>query len=381
MAKVDKLLDMVLKSDGSDLHIQAGIVPKIRVHGQLEPLKRDLATQAEMEDLLFEILPERLKKKYLDTGDIDFAYSLEGVGRFRTNFFKQRNGYGAVFRIIPTEIMPLSQLGVPTVIEEFCHMRSGLILVTGPTGSGKTTTLAALVDYINRNFDKHILTIEDPIEFVHDDKRCMISQREVGPDTDSFAEALRAASREDPDVLLVGELRDLETIRMAITLAEMGQIVFATLHTNNAAKTIDRIVDVFPEEQQNQIRAMLSVGLKGVVSQLLCLRKGMKGRVPVNEILFGSFALSNLIREGSVHKIASIIEAGKGDGMQLMDDSIMARFRAGEITARQAYMKAIDKRRFDTYVEKELAAEEKAKIKAAKAAKAASSDKETAATG
>ena len=370
MAKIDRFLEMVLKTGGSDLHIQAGIVPKIRVHGQLEPLKRDMATQSEMEDLLFEILPGRLKKKYLETGDIDFAYSLEGVGRFRTNFFKQQNGFGAVFRIIPTEILPLSQLGVPEVIEEFCHMRAGLVLVTGPTGSGKTTTLAALIDYINRNFDKHILTIEDPIEFVHEDKRCMVSQREIGPDTDSFSDALRAASREDPDVLLVGEMRDLETMRMAITLAEMGQVVFATLHTNNAAKTVDRLIDVFPEDQQNQIRTMLAVSLKGVVSQLLCLKKEGKGRVAVNEVLFGSFALSNLIREGAVHKIPSIIEAGKGEGMQLMDDSIMARYRAGEINARQAYMKAIDKRRFEHYVEKESAAEEKAEAKAQAKAKA-----------
>ena len=353
MAAIDKYLEAVMKNEGSDLHIQAGIVPKIRIHGQLESIKRDPPSPKETEDLLFEVLTERQKNRFLTTGDIDFAYPLEGVGRFRTNFFRHQKGMGGVFRLIPTEIQPVVELGVPEIVEKFCHLRSGLVLVTGPTGSGKTTTLAALIDYINRNFDKHIITVEDPIEFVHQNKRSMISQREVGPDTESFADALRAASREDPDVLLVGEMRDLVTMRMAITLAEMGQIVFATLHTNNASKTVDRMVDVFPEEQQNQIRAMLSVSLKGVVSQLLCLKADGKGRIPVTEILFGSLALSNLIREGSVHKIPSVIEGGRGEGMELMDNSIMERFRAGEIDAHEAYMKAIDKRRFQPYLERE----------------------------
>ena len=355
MASIDRYLEAVKKNDGSDLHIQAGIVPKVRIHGQLEGLKQPIPEPEEVEELLFEILNERQRKRFDDTGDLDFAYALEGVGRFRTNFFRHQRGMGGVFRLIPTEILTVRDLDVPEIIEQFCHMRSGLVLVTGPTGSGKTTTLAALIDYVNRNFDKHVITVEDPIEFVHDDKRSVISQREVGVDTESFADALRAASREDPDVLLVGEMRDLETMRMAVTLAEMGQIVFATLHTNNAGKTIDRMVDVFPEDQQNQIRTMLSVSLKGVVSQLLCLRAGGKGRVPVNEILFGSLALSNLIREGSVHKIASVIEGGRGEGMQLMDDAIMARLRTGEITAREAYMKSIDKRRFQPALEKEQA--------------------------
>lgn len=366
MAKIDRFLEVVKRSKGSDLHIQTGIIPKIRIHGQLEGLKKAAPTQEEVEDLLFEILSERQLKRFQETGDLDFAYALEGVGRFRTNYFRHQRGLGGVYRLIPTEIFPVVELGIPEVVERFCHLRSGLVLVTGPTGSGKTTTLAALIDYINRNFDKHVITVEDPIEFVHEDKRSVISQREVGPDTESFGNALRAASREDPDVLLVGEMRDLETMKMSVTLAEMGQIVFATLHTNNAGKTIDRMVDVFPEDQQNQIRTMLSVSLKGVVSQLLCLRVGGKGRIPVSEILFGSLALSNLVREGAVHKIPSVIEGGRGEGMQLMDDSIMERLRAGEISAREAYMKAIDKRRFQPALEKEQQASEAALQKAEK---------------
>ncbi|MCZ6690114.1 MAG: type IV pilus twitching motility protein PilT [Planctomycetota bacterium] len=369
MAKIDRYLEAVKKTNGSDLHIQSGIIPKVRIHGQLEGLKQRPPTQSETEELLFEILSPRQKKRFDETGDLDFAYPLDGVGRFRTNFFRHQRGMGAVFRLIPTEILPVKELGVPEVVEKFCHLRSGLILVTGPTGSGKTTTLAALIDYINRNFDKHIITVEDPIEFVHEDKRSVISQREVGPDTESFADALRSASRQDPDVLLVGEMRDLETMRMAVTLAEMGQIVFATLHTNNAAKTIDRMVDVFPEEQQNQIRTMLSVSLKGVVSQLLCLRAGGKGRAAVTEIMFGSLALSNLIREGAVHKIASVIEGGRSEGMRLMDDSIMERLQAGEILAREAYMKAIDKRRFEPALAREQREAEMAQKARSEAAK------------
>lgn len=355
MPKVDTYLAKVKAVDGSDLHVQAGIVPKIRIHGLLEPLDEEPFSNAQAEDLILEVLPSRLREQFLETGDIDFAYALDGVGRFRTNFFKQERGIGGVFRLIPTKIQEVADLEMPAVIERYCHLRNGLILVTGPTGSGKTTTLAALIDYINRNFEKHILTVEDPIEFVHEDKRSVVSQREVGPDTGSFAQALRAASREDPDVLLVGEMRDLETMRMAVTLAEMGQIVFATLHTNNAAKTVDRMVDVFPEEQQNQIRTMLAVSLKGVVSQLLCLRADGKGRIPVAEVLFGSLALSNIIREGAIHKIPSVIEGGRGEGMQLMDEAIMERLKAKLITGEEAYMKAIDKRRFQPYLEEEIA--------------------------
>jgi twitching motility protein PilT len=235
---------------------------------------------------------------------------------------------------------------MPPVVEEFAHLRSGLVLVTGPTGSGKSTTLAALIDYINRNFEKHIITIEDPIEYTHENKRSVVTQREVHHDARSFAQALRAATREDPDVVLVGEMRDLETIGLAITLAEMGLLVFATLHTNHAAKTIDRIIDVFPYDQQPQIRTMLSTSLKAVCSQLLCRRKDGKGRLPVAEILKSSSGLPNIIREGKIEKIATVIEGGRGEGMQRMDDNILERHRAGLISAEEAFMKAFEKQRF-----------------------------------
>ncbi|HVR76593.1 MAG TPA: PilT/PilU family type 4a pilus ATPase, partial [Planctomycetota bacterium] len=261
-----------------------------------------------------------------------------GVARFRVACFRTRKGPAAVFRLIPEEITPLSKLGVPEVVLRYTHLRSGLILVTGPTGSGKSTTLAAILDYINVNQKKHIVTIEEPIEFVHKNKKSFFTQREVGVDTDTFAAALRASSRLDPDVILVGELRDPETIGLAITAAETGYLVFATLHTNSAAKTVDRIIDVFEEEQQNQIRLMLSVTLKGVCAQQLLPMKDGKGRVPVNEILMGSTGLANNIREGSVAKIVSIIETGRGDGMQLMDDSILERYKQGMISAETAFL-------------------------------------------
>ncbi|RME86133.1 MAG: PilT/PilU family type 4a pilus ATPase, partial [Planctomycetota bacterium] len=267
------------------------------------------------------------------------------------------HGMGAVFRIIPTEIKPLSSLGVPMVIEKFAYIKSGLVLVTGPTGSGKSTTLAAIIDFINSNFRRHIITIEDPIEFVHPNKNSVITQREVGQDTQSFAAALKSAAREDPDVILVGEMRDLETISSAISLAEMGKVVFGTLHTNSAAKTIDRIIDVFPEDQQAQIRTMLSVSLKGVVSQLLIRKKDGKGRVPVNEVLIGSSSLANIIREGAIGKIISTIEGGRGEGMQTMDDSIMEKLEEGLISAEDAYFRAFDKSKFEKYLRKEGKAE------------------------
>lgn len=345
-AKIDKYLKMIQESKGSDLHMSAGQPPKIRVHGKLRPLKQPPMPNAELEEILLEVLDDRRRAIYLERNDLDWAYAIPGVARFRANYFRQQNGLAAVFRIIPEEILSVEQLDVPKQMERFCHMRNGLVLVTGPTGSGKSTTLAALIDYINRKFSKHILTIEEPIEFVHRNKNSVITQREVGVDSESFAEALRNAPRQDPDVILVGELRDLETIGLAITAAEMGNLVFATLHTNSAAKTIDRIIDVFPEDQQNQIRTMLSVSLKGIVAQLLMPKKDGKGRVAVNEILFPSSGLGNIIREGSVNKIVSAIEAGRGDGMQLMDDSIMKRLKDGLIDPAQALLYSHEKSRF-----------------------------------
>ncbi|MEM7260657.1 MAG: type IV pilus twitching motility protein PilT [Planctomycetota bacterium] len=345
-AKIDQYLKMIKDSGGSDLHISAGMTPKIRVHGKLRPLKQPPMSNEQVEDLLLEVTDERRRQIFLERNDLDWAYAMPGVARFRANYFRQQHGMSGVFRIIPEEILKVEDLGVPKQIERFCEMRNGLVLVTGPTGSGKSTTLAALIDYINRKKSKHILTIEEPIEFVHKNKKSVITQREVGIDSDTFAEALRNAPRQDPDVILVGELRDLETIGLAITAAEMGNLVFATLHTNSASKTIDRIIDVFPEDQQNQIRTMLSVSLKGIVAQLLMPKKDGKGRVPVNEVLFPSSGLSNIIREGAVNKIVSTIEGGRGEGMQLMDDSIMEQLKAGLVSPEQALLFAHDKNRF-----------------------------------
>jgi twitching motility protein PilT len=347
MAVIDKMFRALKEQGGSDLHLQAGQPPKFRVHGRLEPLNMPPLSNAEAEKLLFEILDERKKRKFLQRMDLDFAYEVPGVARFRCNFLRQHNGIAAVFRIIPTKIKTLEDLGVPIVLKKFCDLRAGLVLVTGPTGSGKSTTLAAMIDYINTTYSKHIITIEDPIEFVHENKNCVLTQREVGADTESFARGLKAAAREDPDVILVGEMRDLETVSLAITCAEMGNLVFGTLHTNSAAKTIDRIIDVFPEEQQEQIRTMLSVSLQGVCAQLLMRKVDGQGRVPVNEVLIGSPALSAIIREGAVHKIVTYIEGNRGEGMQLMDDSILSKLKAGLCTPNEAYMKALDKSRFE----------------------------------
>jgi twitching motility protein PilT len=348
--RIDAYLRKVKEVDGSDLHISSLVVPKIRIHGKLNPLSEQPMQPDHLEELLFEVLNERCASIYRKRNDLDMAYEIPGVARFRVNMFRTRNGPAAVFRLIPEEITPLDKLGVPTVILRYTQLKSGLILVTGPTGSGKSTTLAALLDYINTTQRKHIITIEEPIEFVHRNKKSFFTQREVGVDTESFAAALRAATREDPDVILVGELRDLETIGLAITAAEMGNLVFATLHTNTAAKTIDRIIDVFPEDQQNQIRIMLSVTLKGVCAQLLLPKKDGKGRVPVNEVLMGSFGLGNIIREGNIPKIVSYLEGGRGDGMQLMDDSILQRYKEGSIAPETAYLFAHQKHRFQHLV-------------------------------
>ena len=347
MATIDRFFKVLKEKGGSDLHILAGQPPKFRIHGRLEPLNMPPLSNREAMDLLYEIVDKRKKERFEKHLDLDFAYEVPGVARFRCNFLHHQHGVGAVFRIIPTDIKSIEDLGVPLVLKRFCYLRSGLVLVTGPTGSGKSTTLAAMINEINREESKHIITIEDPIEFVHENKTSVITQREVGNDSESFSTALKAATREDPDVVLVGEMRDLETIGLAISSAEMGQLVFGTLHTNNAAKTIDRIIDVFPEESQEQIRTMLSVSLVGVCSQLLLRKTDGQGRVPVNEILMGSPGLANIIREGNIHKISTYIESGRGEGMQLMDDSIMERLKAGLVSPNEAYMKAIDKSRFE----------------------------------
>ncbi|MEE2882739.1 MAG: PilT/PilU family type 4a pilus ATPase [Planctomycetota bacterium] len=343
---IQKLLKMIRDLDGSDLHISSGMPPKIRVHGHLRPITKEPLTNDQVEKLLLPVLDEKRLATFAEKNDLDWAYAMPGLARFRCSYFQQQQGMGGVFRLIPEEIKPVAELGVPKHVENFCKLKNGLVLCTGPTGSGKSTTLAALVDYINRNQSRHIVTIEEPIEFVHQNKTSQITQREVGIDTESFAKALRSVGRQDPDVILVGELRDLETIGLAITAAEMGYLVFATLHTNSAAKTIDRIIDVFPEEQQNQVRTMLAYSLKGIIAQLLIPQKDGKGRVAVNELLFYDGSLPNIIREGAVHKIISLIEGGRGKGMQLMDDAILVRLKEGVISGDNAYRWATEKKKF-----------------------------------
>lgn len=357
MAKIDELFRYLISNKGSDLHLSEGQPPKIRVHGAVTSIPdREVLQGESFKDLLSEICAPRAFQKYLEGGDLDFAYEMDENSRFRCNYLKQENGLAAVFRVIPTEIASLESLGVPSVVKEFGHMRAGLVLVTGPTGSGKSTTLAALLDYINTNFNRHIITVEEPIEFVHRNKNSIITQREVPIQTPSFADGLRAALREDSDIVLVGEMRDLETISLALTAAETGLLVFGTLHTNNARKTVDRIIDVFPANQQSQVRTMLAASLRGVVAQLLCKRVDKPGRVAVHEIMFATPAVSAIIREGATQKLYDVITGGKSEGMQFMDESIWSKLREGMISPEEAYMKAIDKTRFKKFLPEHLAA-------------------------
>ncbi len=350
MAEIDQLLSVIVAQGGSDLHIGEGQPPKMRKHGDVMPIREEPVERDEAARMLSEICGPQSWEIFEERGDLDFAYEMDERSRFRCNFLKQANGYGAVFRLIPTKIASLEQLGIPPIVKEFCHLRGGLVLVTGPTGSGKSTTLAALIDYINENFSRHIVTIEEPIEFVHGNKRSIITQREVPVDSVSFPIALKAALREDADIVLVGEMRDLETISLALTAAETGLLVFGTLHTNNARKTIDRLVDVFPANKQAQARAMLANSLRGVLAQLLLKKADGSGRLAVNEILIASSAVSAIIREGATQKLQDVIVAGKGQGMQFMDDAIFALLQSGAVSAHEAFMKAIDKSRFKEFL-------------------------------
>ena len=354
MNKIDVFFQALVDQGGSDLHLSEGEPPKIRVHGDVTPIREEPLTHEEMVELMEPICPPKLWKEYCEIGDADFAYEMDEKSRFRCNYMKQQRGYCCVFRLIPTKILTLEQLNVPEQIKRFGEMRSGLVLVTGPTGSGKSTTLAALIDYINTNFARHIITVEEPIEFVHPSKKSIITQREVPNNCPTFADGLRASLREDTDIVLVGEMRDLETISLALTAAETGLLVFGTLHTNNARKTVDRIIDVFPAEQQSQARTMLAGSLRGVVAQLLMKRCDKPGRVAVNEILFATPAVSAIIREGATQKLADVITGGKGMGMQFMDDAIWQKLQQGLVSAEEAYMKAIDKARFKNFLPKEL---------------------------
>ncbi len=350
MAKIDAFFKYMMDNDASDLHLSAGSQAKIRKHGELEELNYPEISNDAMETLLFEIISEEQKNIFLESNDLDFAYEIPDVARFRANYFVQKRGVAAVFRVIPSKIMSVEDLGLPEQILKFTQLNRGLVLVTGPTGSGKSTTLAAIIDYINRNRKDHILTIEDPVEFVHQNKGCLINHREIGSHTESFAAALRAALREDPDVILVGEMRDLETIELAITAAETGHLVFGTLHTSSAAKTIDRIIDAFPAGQQAQIRTMLSESLKGVVCQQLMKRIDKPGRLAALELLFCNTAIANLIREGKTFQIPSVMQTGKRDGMQLLDTAIMDFLQKKQISPQEAYQKANDKSIFATFL-------------------------------
>ena len=346
MAYLDQLLGIIVEQGGSDLHIAEGQPPKMRRHGDVMPIHEQPISQDEAMSMLSEVCGEHNWKIFEERGDLDFAYEMDRQSRFRCNYLKQAHGYGAVFRLIPTRIATLEELGIPLVVKEFGHLRGGLVLVTGPTGSGKSTTLAALIDYVNENFSRHIVTIEEPIEFVHENKKSIITQREVPGDCESFPIGLKAALREDADIVLVGEMRDLETISLALTAAETGLLVFGTLHTNNARKTVDRMVDVFPAARQEQARAMLANSLRGVVAQLLLKRADGSGRIAVNEVLIANAAVAAIIREGATQKLQDVIVSGRSQGMQFMDDAIWALLQQGIVMPHEAFMKAIDKNRF-----------------------------------
>jgi len=345
MAAIDSLLRTMLEKGGSDLHLTVGLPPKSRISGSLQPIGDKPITSQEMEVLLKEICPEKRWNEFLEKKDLDLAHEVPGLARFRANYLYNHWGQAAVLRQIPAKILSFSQLNLPEALKKLCHLDQGLVVVTGPTGSGKSTTLAAMIDYINTNLARHIITIEDPIEFVHPVKQSVIVHREVGEHTESFATALKGAMRHDPDILLLGEMREMETIKLALGCASMGMLVFGTLHTNNAPKTVDRIINTFPAEEQNQVRVMLAGCLAGVVAQLLCKRIP-KGRCAVQEILLQHEALPNTIRSGQIANIRSIIESGASDGMITMDNSLMARVKDGTIEAKEAYMKAATKATF-----------------------------------
>jgi len=346
MAKIDAFFKLMNEQGASDLHLAAGSPPILRIRGDIERVKYKVLDNDDLRGMLYEIAPEGKIKTFEETGDIDFGYEIPGLARYRANFFMQKNGVGAVFREIPTAIMTAEQLGLPPVVSKLASLPRGLVLVTGPTGSGKSTTLAAIVDVSNRVRKDHIITVEDPIEFVHTSQGCLVNHREVGIHTKSFATALRGALREDPDIILVGEMRDLETISLAVEAASTGHLVFSTLHTSSAYKTVDRVIEVFPSHEQPLIRSTLADGLRAVIAQTLFKRIDRKGRVVALEILIASPAVRNLIREGKTHQIPSMIQTGKKYGMILLDDSIMDLYKKGMISAEEGYAKANEKNRF-----------------------------------
>jgi twitching motility protein PilT len=350
---IDRLFRMMCDIRASDLHLCVGMPPLVRKDGSIQPLETDAPalTAESIVSLLEPIMPQKNREEFARRHDTDFAYEIEGLARFRANVFMDRKGRGGVFRIIPSKILTAEDLGLSPHILQLCKLNKGLVLVTGPTGSGKSTTLCAMVDYINRNRDDHIITIEDPIEFVHENKKCLMNQREVHTHTDSFKDALRAALREDPDILLVGEMRDLETVAIAIETAETGHLVFGTLHTTTAASTVDRIIDQFPSDRQAQIRIMLSESLRGVIAQTLCKKIG-GGRVAALEVLIVTSAVSNLIREGKTFQIPSMMQVGKAVGMQSLNDALMDLVTKKLVAPEEAYAKSVDKPNFEALLKR-----------------------------
>jgi twitching motility protein PilT len=351
--RVDTFLELVVKQDGSDLHMVSGNPPRIRLYGDLHPVKYRELTPEETADLIAETMSESVRRAFASRHSVDYAYESAGLARFRVNAFRHLGGLGAVFRALPRTIQTLDDLGMPPVLKTFCKQRRGLVLVTGPTGSGKSTTLAAMVDFINQDRHEHIITIEDPVEFVHSRKKCLISQREIGHHAESFAAALRSSLREDPNIILVGELRDRETISLAATAAETGILVLATLHTSGAAASVDRMVNVFAAGEQPLMRNMLSTSLCGVASQQLVRRADGKGRLAAVEVLVNNAAVSNLIREGKTEQLTSVIQTGALVGMQTLDNSLRHLVDAKVISGTEAYRKASNKALFARFSEKE----------------------------
>ena len=351
MPRLDNLFRYTKEQDASDLHLAAGQQPRVRVHGTLRPIEGTTAyDDAGLLALLRELVAEDRWREYETEGDLDFAYAIEGVARFRANYMRQQSGAAAVFRLIPDRIRTLEELAMPEAVCQLADLHNGLVLITGPTGSGKSTTLAAIIDRINSSWEKHIVTIEDPVEFVHPERRCVFSQREIGVDTDSFGNALRGAIRQDADVILVAEMRDLETIALAVTAAEMGSLVFGTLHTNSAAKTIDRLIDVFPADQQSQTRMSLEDTLAAVAPQHLIRTADGRRRRAAVEILLRTSGLGNLIREGNTPMIHSVIQAGRKAGMQTMDDALHELVRNRKVLPDEAMRRAVEKNRFESYL-------------------------------
>jgi len=352
--RINRYLRRMLELGASDLHFCAGEVPIVRIDGEMRPLEKGQArlTDEQVRSVLYEIITPRAKHQFESRSDADFAHAIEGLSRFRANYFADRRGMGGVFRQIPFRIVPPEKLGLPKQVLDLCWLSKGLVVVTGPTGSGKSTTLATLVDYINRNRHDHIVTIEDPIEFVHDNKKCLVNQREVGAHTATFKNALRAALREDPDIVLVGEMRDLETISIAIETAETGHLVFGTLHTTTAPSTVDRVIEQFPPDQQNQIRTMLSESLKGIIAQVLCKKQG-GGRAAAFEVLIANAAVANLIREAKTYQLTSIMQTGRKSGMQTMNDHLLELVRSKTVAPKEAFIKSNDKAVFREMLERE----------------------------